>query len=189
MLHFNNDGFRRELTEHFENREQKLKEHIEQLKNTLQEYQSDTNKEFSLKDMINERQNEYIGVLKKELVLAKNIIKHPTKFEKAHLSLNYDLYPIRTVASTIGVAESGEKYTHRHFVTEDTPNQYMTKRKLAQSVHGTHREIMTYRSHSLMQKRHLEKDRKNSMNSISTSGFNQSLNEPRTTSRLARQFP
>ena len=52
--------------------------------------------------MIAERQNEYIGVLKKELVIAKNIIKHPNKFNKKNLSLNYELYPIRTVENTVG---------------------------------------------------------------------------------------
>ena len=50
-----------------------------------------------MKEIIINRQLEYIEVIKRELVLAKNIIKNPSLFDKATMKMNYrilDLYPI-----------------------------------------------------------------------------------------------
>ena len=39
--------------------------------------------------------NNYINVLKKEIVVVNNILRNPKKKEKASMLLNYDLYPVK----------------------------------------------------------------------------------------------
>eukprot|EP00347_Sterkiella_histriomuscorum_P019529 403341284 len=56
----------------------------------LFQFKNDSGKELELKDVLLERQQNYIMVLKKELVFAKNIIKNPNLFQKAFEDMNFD---------------------------------------------------------------------------------------------------
>ncbi len=53
-------------------------------------YQKEVNQEFSVNEAIKERQNDYIEVLKKELLLARNIIKTPVLLEQTYKKVNLD---------------------------------------------------------------------------------------------------
>lgn len=81
----------------FAEREDELKAKIVAVRREFEIFKLDINREVDVKEIIINRQLEYIEVLKRELVLAKNIIKNPRLFDKATMKMNYkilDLYPI-----------------------------------------------------------------------------------------------
>eukprot|EP00347_Sterkiella_histriomuscorum_P003406 403364419 len=53
-------------------------------------FKFEMNKELGINELLNKRQSDYIDVLKKELVFAKNIIKRPRDMIKITQNLNYE---------------------------------------------------------------------------------------------------
>ncbi len=68
-------------------REEEFLEIIEMLQADVEKYKKDTEKEFRIKDLIIQRKEEYIDLLKRELILAQNIIKNPSVFSHANETL------------------------------------------------------------------------------------------------------
>ena len=62
----------------------------ELLQNLFKKFQTDVDKEMEVKQLIQDRQNKYIDVLKKELIIAKNIIKFPRVHNKISQKMNFD---------------------------------------------------------------------------------------------------
>ena len=83
---------KRELDEalSFSNSEKtRMQERIDHLEKAYLGIRASTDKELEIKDLILARQNEYVRVLKKELVYAKGIIKRPMLKDKAFMFYNY----------------------------------------------------------------------------------------------------
>lgn len=54
------------------------------------EFKGDILREVKLKEVINKRHQDYEEVLRKELIMAKNIIKNPVMLKKANVDMNFD---------------------------------------------------------------------------------------------------
>jgi ABC-type Na+ transport system ATPase subunit NatA len=61
-------------------REEDLDYRLKFAEDEFKRYKETTLKELELKDVLVDRQNNYINILKKELVYAKNIIKNPNLY-------------------------------------------------------------------------------------------------------------
>lgn len=53
-------------------------------------FKKDVDQEMKVHETIRERQEDYIAVLKKELILARNIIRTPALLEQTFKKLNFD---------------------------------------------------------------------------------------------------
>ena len=53
-------------------------------------FQSELGQEINVHEAIKKRQQEYIDILKKELILAQNIIRTPVLLEHANKKFNFD---------------------------------------------------------------------------------------------------
>lgn len=73
--------------------ERMTKEYNETLKkfnDDRQSYQKEFNNELKVNEKIRERHEGYIEILKKELILARNIIKTPVLLDQTYKKLNFD---------------------------------------------------------------------------------------------------
>ena len=59
------------------------------------------NSEFDIRDLIIKRQQEYSGVLMRELVFSKNIMKNPKLMRRATNLFNYDVHDVRNRDKTL----------------------------------------------------------------------------------------
>ncbi len=73
-------------------REAKYQETIHLIQEDYARFRKEVDKEVALKDIIIERGEQFNHVLKKELVVAQNIIRTPMIFNKASKDLNTDKY-------------------------------------------------------------------------------------------------
>lgn len=79
-----------EMIAQYKHREDILFAEKKKMEEELTRFKNETKKELELKDVLLERQQKFITVLKKELVFAKNIIKNPNLFQKAFEDMNFD---------------------------------------------------------------------------------------------------
>jgi ABC-type Na+ transport system ATPase subunit NatA len=63
----------------------------------LLNYNKEVSKEIKVHETINERVSDYNYRLKKELVMAKNIMKNPTKFQSFHDFSRQEIVPVSKV--------------------------------------------------------------------------------------------
>lgn len=88
-------------SEHEENIKN-LTDQIDELKTIIQKMRNDNRSELMIQAKIIERLKKYINVLKKELIISKNILKNSetvvgTKIkDKIERNMNFDVYPFRT---------------------------------------------------------------------------------------------
>lgn len=77
-----------DLREEYKDEIIRLNQDLKSRKKEFKKFRKKSNKEFHIRETIQNRQAQYIETLKKELVLAKNIIKNPRLFRKAHGNIN-----------------------------------------------------------------------------------------------------
>lgn len=85
----------KELKENFHERVSQLEHELNEERQKDKSYKKYTDTELDLVKRINDRLKGYIGVLKKELVLAKNVIKDPAKLNAISKIMNYEYYEIK----------------------------------------------------------------------------------------------
>ena len=88
-----------------------MKENKE-LKAKFERINSEIMKELRIKDLLINRHIEYEGVLKKELVMAKNILKNPTLAKKAETEMNFDRTSLNFHKTSIYPFRDIDKYIH-----------------------------------------------------------------------------
>ena len=80
--------------------EKQLRKDLAETKEAFDHFKNHVMREVKLSEEINKRHEGYQQVLKKELIMAKNIIKNPIMLKKASTDLNYDrlqLYKFRNI--------------------------------------------------------------------------------------------
>jgi ABC-type Na+ transport system ATPase subunit NatA len=84
------------LNENTRKEELKLLDENLQLRDKFKAFKKEIIKELNIKDLIINRHTKFEGVLKKELFMAKNILKDPSLSKKAERLLNFDCMPVST---------------------------------------------------------------------------------------------
>jgi ABC-type Na+ transport system ATPase subunit NatA len=67
----------------FAKREEEYQEIIRLLQEDYEKYKADTSKEFEIQETLSKRKDDYAELLRKELMMAQNIIKNPGVYNKA----------------------------------------------------------------------------------------------------------
>ena len=81
----------------------------------INDFKKWVNSELGIKDMIIKRQQEYSGILLKELVFSKNIIKNPKLLNTATSHLNYETRNINNLGNLVPLSYkySSDMYKRR----------------------------------------------------------------------------
>ena len=95
-----------------ENLEAEAQRKVDGVKIKYKDYISNLKKELKVSNKVNERLNQYIESLKKELVFAKIIIKNPKKMKKATNLMNFSIYKVNTSPDTTRSHHSVQRSSH-----------------------------------------------------------------------------
>lgn len=87
-----------QLKEEFKQREQDLIKEQQNMNSHFDAYKQNISKEMEIKEALLKRYIKYVDVLKKQIVLTKNVVKNPDLMKNALRTLNYtdlELYRLK----------------------------------------------------------------------------------------------